>query len=191
VSFFAAPTMVKRLTADPAVRGADLSGLKTIIYGGAPMYVADASRAIDLFGPRLYQLFGQGESPMTITGLPQPEHAARTNLETCGYARTAVEVRVVDGEDRDLPPGEVGEILTRSDCVMAGYWRRPAETAEVLNYILLSFGQSSTPQTFVPYTPEEVRDLRENRVDDPLALRREIGARLQKAGLQLPPYEWD
>jgi mono/diheme cytochrome c family protein len=66
-----------------------------------------------------------------------------------------------------------------------------AETAEVLNYILLSFGQSSTPQTFVPYTPDEIRGLRENRVDDPLALRREIGARLRQAGLQLPPYEWD
>jgi long-chain acyl-CoA synthetase len=43
-----------------------------------------------------------------------------------------VEVRVVDGEDRDLPPGEVGEILTRSDCVMAGYWRNAEATAQTL-----------------------------------------------------------
>ena len=132
VSFFAAPTMIVRLLASPAAGGADLRKLKTITYGGAPMYVADAGRAIDLFGPRLYQLFGQGESPMTITGLPQSEHAARTNLETCGYARTGVEVRVVDGEDRDLPPGEVGEILTRSDCVMAGYWENPQASAQTL-----------------------------------------------------------
>ncbi|MDH4095685.1 MAG: long-chain fatty acid--CoA ligase [Betaproteobacteria bacterium] len=132
VSFFAAPTMIVRLLASPAAGDADLRNLKTITYGGAPMYVADAGRAIDLFGPRLYQLFGQGESPMTITGLPQPEHAARTHLETCGYARTGVEVRVVDDEDRDLPPGEVGEILTRSDCVMAGYWRNAEATAQAL-----------------------------------------------------------
>jgi hypothetical protein len=66
-----------------------------------------------------------------------------------------------------------------------------AETAAVLNYILLSFGQSSTPKTFVPYTPEEIRGLRESRVHDPLALRREIDERLEKEGLQLPPYEWD
>jgi long-chain acyl-CoA synthetase len=132
VSFFAAPTMIVRLLASPAAGGADLRNLKTITYGGAPMYVADAGRAIDLFGPRLYQLFGQGESPMTITGLAQSEHAARTNLETCGYARTGVEVRVVDGEDRDLPAGEVGEIVTRSDCVMAGYWRNPQATAQTL-----------------------------------------------------------
>ena len=135
-SFFAAPTMVVRLLASPAAR--PLPTLKTITYGGAPMYVADAVRAIELFGPRLYQLFGQGESPMTITGLPQPAHADKTHprylerLASCGYARTGVEVRVVDDADRDLPPGEVGEILTRSDCVMAGYWKNPEATAKTL-----------------------------------------------------------
>jgi len=133
VSFFAAPTMIVRLLASPAAGGADLRNLKTISYGGAPMYVADSLRAIDLFGPRLYQLFGQGESPMTITGLPQADHAARRNLESCGYARTGVEVRVADEEDRDLPAGEVGEILTRSDCVMKGYWENPQATAQTLH----------------------------------------------------------
>jgi hypothetical protein len=66
-----------------------------------------------------------------------------------------------------------------------------AETAQVLNYIVSSFGPISTPTTFVPYTPDEIRALREDRIDDPVAMRKEIGARLQKAGLQLPPYEWD
>jgi long-chain acyl-CoA synthetase len=132
VSFFAAPTMIVRLLASPAAGSADLRRLKTISYGGAPMYVADCERAIELFGPRLYQLFGQGESPMTITGLPQADHAARRKLESCGFARTGVEVRVVDDEDRSLPAGEVGEIVTRSDCVMAGYWRNPEATAKTL-----------------------------------------------------------
>ncbi len=86
------------------------------------MYVADSLRAIDLFGPRLYQLFGQGESPMTITGLPQVFHEKKQKLETCGYARTGVEVKVL----------ESGEIVTRSDCVMAGYWDNPEATAQAL-----------------------------------------------------------
>lgn len=132
VSFFAAPTMIVRLLASGAVGSADLRNLKTITYGGAPMYVADCLRAIELFGPRLYQLLGQGEAPMTITGLPQSDHAARHKLESCGHARTGVEVRVVDDADRDLPMGEVGEIVTRSDCVMAGYWENPEATAQTL-----------------------------------------------------------
>jgi long-chain acyl-CoA synthetase len=119
-SFFAAPTMIVRLLSSPAARTP--ATLKTITYGGAPMYVADALRAIDLFGPRLYQLFGQGESPMTITGLPQQFHAGKSKLETCGYARTGVEVKVL----------ESGEIVTRSDCVMAGYWGNPEATAQAL-----------------------------------------------------------
>lgn len=130
-SFFAAPTMIVRLLASPEARRP--RGLKTISYGGAPMYVADALRAIDLFGgEHLYQLFGQGESPMTITGLPQASHVAREKLDTCGVARTGVEVRVVDDKDRELPAGEVGEIVTRSDCVMAGYWDNPGASAKTL-----------------------------------------------------------
>jgi long-chain acyl-CoA synthetase len=119
-SFFAAPTMIVRLLASPAARPP--AGLKTITYGGAPMYLADCLRAIDLFGPRLYHLFGQGESPMTITGLPQDFHARKDKLETCGYARTGVDVKVL----------ESGEIVTRSDCVMAGYWNNPEATAQTL-----------------------------------------------------------
>src|SRR5205085_8567244 len=65
-SFFAAPTMVVRLLAAKTARSP--KGLRTLVYGGAPMYVADALRAIELFGSRLYQLYGQGEAPMTITG---------------------------------------------------------------------------------------------------------------------------
>ncbi len=129
-SFFAAPTMVVRLLASPAARAP--SGLKTLIYGGAPMYVADALRAIELFGPRLYQLYGQGEAPMTITGLSQENHSRRANLETCGIARTGVDVKVFNEKDEELPSGEAGEIVTRSDCVMAGYWKNPAATEQTL-----------------------------------------------------------
>jgi long-chain acyl-CoA synthetase len=138
VSMFAAPTMLTRLVRAPAVAAADLRNLRTIFYGGGPMYVADLERALELFGPRLYQLYGQGESPMTITGLTKRMHAEeryprwRQRLGSCGVPRTGVLVKTVDDADRELPPGEIGEVVTRSDCVMEGYWENPAATAETL-----------------------------------------------------------
>jgi long-chain acyl-CoA synthetase len=138
MSLFAAPTMVRRLAADRAVASADLSHLKTIIYGGAPMYLADLQDALGVFGPRLAQIYGQGETPMTITALSKADHAERDHprwrqrLQSVGFPRTDVEVRVADDADRDLPAGEIGEVLVRGDVVMAGYWNRPEATAETL-----------------------------------------------------------
>jgi long-chain acyl-CoA synthetase len=138
VSMFAAPTMVSRLINHPRANSADTRGLKTIIYGGAPMYVSDLERALELFGPKLYQLYGQGESPMTITGLDKAAHADRNHprylarLASAGVARTGVAVRVFGEDGRELPPGEVGEIVTKSDCVMKGYWKNPEANAKAL-----------------------------------------------------------
>ncbi len=138
MSFFAAPTMIKRLAGDPAIAGGDLSNLKTIIYGGAPMYLADLEDALAVFGPRLTQIYGQGETPMTITALSKADHADRNHprwrdrLQSVGSVRTDVEVRVVDDEDRELPVGEIGEIVVRGDVVMAGYWNQPEASAESL-----------------------------------------------------------
>ena len=138
MSLFAAPTMVKRLAGDRAVAAADLSHLKTIIYGGAPMYLPDLEEALDVFGPRLAQIYGQGETPMTITALSQADHADRDHprwrerLQSVGFPRTDVEVRVVDDAGRELPADEVGEVVVRGDVVMAGYWNQPDATAETL-----------------------------------------------------------
>lgn len=138
MSFFAAPIMVKRLAADTALAGADLSGLKTIIYGGAPMYLTDLEAALDTFGPRLAQIYGQGETPMTITSLSKAQHADRDHphwrdrMQSVGLPRTDVEVRVFGPNDRELPAGEVGEVVVRGDVVMAGYWDQPDATAETL-----------------------------------------------------------
>jgi acyl-CoA synthetase (AMP-forming)/AMP-acid ligase II len=138
VSFFAAPTMVVRTMNDGACAGARLNNLKCIMYGGAPMHLPDLKRALALFGPRLYQIYGQGECPMTITGLSKTDHARALAegdddaLASAGCARTGVEVRIVDAADHALPEGEIGEIATRSDCVMAGYWRDPDANAAAL-----------------------------------------------------------
>ncbi len=138
VSFFAAPTMVKRLATDAAIWSSDLNHLKTIIYGGAPMYLTDLEHALEVFGPRLAQIYGQGETPMTITALSAAHHADRTHprwqdhMQSVGVARTDVEVQVVDENDHEVPVGEIGEVIVRGDVVMAGYWQQPDATAETL-----------------------------------------------------------
>jgi long-chain acyl-CoA synthetase len=138
VTMFGAPTMVTRLVTNPSIEHADTRNLKTLYYGGGPMYVADLQKALRLLGPKLFQLYGQGESPMTITGLSRRQHAECDHprylerLGSCGVARTGVAIKVVDDEDRELPTGEVGEIITKSGCVMAGYWGNEAATAETL-----------------------------------------------------------
>ncbi|TMI98526.1 MAG: long-chain fatty acid--CoA ligase [Alphaproteobacteria bacterium] len=136
MSMFAAPTMVKRMVDhDGAV---DPSSVRTIVYGGAPMYVEDALRALDRFGPRLAQIYGQGEAPMTITALSKQDIADREHprwlerLGSAGRPYACVEVMIADGEDRALPAGEAGEILCRGDVVMPGYWRNPDATAQTL-----------------------------------------------------------
>jgi long-chain acyl-CoA synthetase len=136
-SLFVAPTMVRRLVDAPESGSADTTKLATIVYGGGPMYLKDCLTALDVFGPRLSQVYGQGESPMTITGLSKRDHADTSHprylerLGSVGTARSVVEVAV--GEvGRFLPPGELGEVLVRGDVVMAGYWELPAATADAL-----------------------------------------------------------
>ncbi|SLN23940.1 acyl-CoA synthetase [Oceanibacterium hippocampi] len=137
-SLFAAPTMVKRLLLSPAIADLDLEHLDSIIYGGAPMYVEELKQALAAFGPRLWQAFGQGEAPCTITYLPKKLHLdigdgrLEQRLASVGIARTGVEVRVVDGDDNDVPPGETGEVIVRGDVVMVGYWNNPEATAAAL-----------------------------------------------------------
>ncbi|MEM9682595.1 MAG: AMP-binding protein [Pseudomonadota bacterium] len=133
---FAAPTMVKRLVEHGSDAGTE--NLKTVVYGGGPMYVADAKAALDRFGGKLVQIYGQGESPMTITFVSRAVHNDHRHprweerLGSVGMAQSVVEVRVADDDDRTLPPGEAGEVLVRGDAVMAGYWRNPDATTETL-----------------------------------------------------------
>lgn len=136
VVFFAAPTMVRRLVECPSELPAD--NLKAILYGGAPMYLEDLFAAIERFGPRLAQLYGQGESPMTITALSADVIADRTHprwrerLGSVGIPQSAVEVRAMAPGGRLLAPGEIGEVVVRGETVMRGYWNDPVASAETL-----------------------------------------------------------
>jgi len=138
VLLFAAPTMVKRLIAAPSLSDTRLERLKCIVYGGGPMYVEDCKAAFAALGRRLAQIYGQGETPMTITAMDRATLAdaiARDDearLASVGIAQTGVEIRIGDTADRALPQGEIGEILVRAPTVMQAYWRNPDASARAL-----------------------------------------------------------
>lgn len=139
-SSFLAPTMVQMLLDDPARTSHDLTTLKNVVYGGGPMYVELLKQALQAFGPVFHQIYGQGEAPMTCAAMPKWEvsvdniadAAALRRLASAGREMPGVRLRIVDEEDHDVPSGQPGEILVRSDLVMTGYWNRPEASEETL-----------------------------------------------------------
>lgn len=135
-SSFLAPTMVQRLVATGRRCPANL---RTVVYGGGPMYVDSLKKAMAAFGPIFAQLYGQGEAPMTITGLRRADHLSETGwaddatLGSVGYARSGVDVAVVDEDGNPVGVDEVGEIVCRGEVVMSGYWNNPDATAKTLD----------------------------------------------------------
>lgn len=134
VAMFLAPTMVQRLRDHVLASGDDPGDLRLIVYGGGPMYVSEMRRALDVFGPVFAQIYGQGETPMTITGLTIEDHidASDAILGSVGRARANTQVRIADADGNALPAGELGEILVRGPSVMQGYWHMPEATVEAL-----------------------------------------------------------
>lgn len=134
---FLAPTQIIKMLEEYEPGEFDLSSLRAICYGGAPIYVEHLRNAISAFGPVFAQIYGQGEAPITITGLNAAEHArllaaGDSRIGSAGTVRTDVEARCVDENDVEVPPGQAGEIVVRGDIVMQGYWSNPEATAETM-----------------------------------------------------------
>jgi len=138
------PTMLKWVVDDPDFHKYDLSSLKVITYGAAPMPFAVIQKAIEgLPGVRFINAFGQTETASTITALGPEDHVLKGTEEevakklkrlesSIGKPLPDVEVKIVDEQGHALPPNEVGEILAKGTRIMTGYWEDDEKTSKVM-----------------------------------------------------------
>jgi len=133
---FLVPAMINRLVNYPGVEAFDLSSLRSVMYGAAPMAPALVERAIELFGPILVQGYGAGETCSLVTVLTErdhlPENGDLRRLASCGRCYFETDLRVVDERFEDVTPGQIGEIVVKGPDIMKGYWQAPELTAEVM-----------------------------------------------------------
>jgi len=134
---FLVPTVVQALLEVPNIELADLSSLKWLMYGAAPMGDVLLRRAMDTLRCEFIQAYGMTETSGTVLQLPPADHVPEGPraklLKSVGRAIDWVQLRVVDpATQQDVPVGEVGEIWIQSEMLMSGYWRKPSETAEIM-----------------------------------------------------------
>ena len=133
---FLVPAMINRLVNVPGVERFDLSSLRLVMYGAAPMAPALVKRAIALFGPILAQGYGAGETCSLVTVLTERDHLIEgddhSRLASCGRCYFETDLRVVNEDFEDVRPGEIGEIVVKGPDIMQGYWQAPELTAEVM-----------------------------------------------------------
>jgi len=133
------PTQLVALLSTPTLKEYDFSSLKRIWYAASPMPTELLKKGMELFGPIFMQAYGQSESGPNITFLPKRSHQVLNRpieeqriLASCGRPCIGVHARIVNEKNRDVKPGEVGEIVVQSKFIMAEYWRKPDETRSVI-----------------------------------------------------------
>ena len=128
------PTMAVSLLGVPDFAAHDLSSLKIMSYGAAPMPAAlrDALMA-RLPGCGLLQSYGMTETSAVVTMLPPRWHdPARGKNDTAGRALAGIDLRIADAANNPVLNGTVGEIQVRGPTVMQGYWNKPELTARTI-----------------------------------------------------------
>ncbi|MBU1359008.1 MAG: long-chain-fatty-acid--CoA ligase [Gammaproteobacteria bacterium] len=142
------PTMLFRVLESQRLKSTDISSIVTIGYGSAPMPTERIERLQEVFGNVLIQGYGMTEISSIAAYLDKQDHREaagdRSRLNSCGRAAFGTELRVVDEDDRDVKPGEIGEIVFRGPQVMSGYWNEPDKTAETMRNGWLHSGDMAT-----------------------------------------------
>lgn len=132
-TMFIVPTMIQRLISSPLFEATDLSSLRSVMYGGAPIPVERLEPLIERIGPALIHILGMTEAPYPICTLQREEHwIGNPKLGCIGRPTTICEVKLVDEDGHEVKSGEVGEILIRGENVMDGYWNDEEATRAVL-----------------------------------------------------------
>jgi acyl-CoA synthetase (AMP-forming)/AMP-acid ligase II len=133
---FMVPTMIKRLIEHSRFPEYDVSALKLVLYGAAPIDSALLAHAVKaLPAADFCQLYGMTELAPVVTALPSWCHRRADmvdKLRSAGRPVSIAEVRIVDQQGRPVPVGTAGEITVRGPMVMAGYWGKPEQSAEAL-----------------------------------------------------------
>lgn len=121
------PTMLGMLMALPGIEQRDFSSVERVIYGASPMPRPLMRRALELWGPRFTQYYGQTEAPLCITVLPPEDHAdpEAGRLASCGKPSVDCEIRLIDSDGNEVPEGEPGEIAVRAPFACVGYLDAP------------------------------------------------------------------
>jgi acyl-CoA synthetase (AMP-forming)/AMP-acid ligase II len=144
------PAMILALLNTPGVGDADMGRLRTMVYGASPIPVEVLRRAIETFRCGFIQGYGQTEATAVLTVLAAVDHVLDgpaekvRRLQSCGREVYGCEVRVVDENDADVRPGEIGEVIARGGQLMAGYWKMPEATAATLRDGWLRTGDLAT-----------------------------------------------
>ncbi|MEU6147528.1 AMP-binding protein [Streptomyces sp. NPDC047081] len=135
---FLPPTVIYRLLELPGLAERDLSSLRYLLYGAAPMSTAKLRRALEVFGPVLMGGYGQVEAFASISYLRPEEHfvdgriGPDERLSSVGRPFPLIKVRIFDEKGHECGPGEAGEICVQGDLVMAGYYRNEEATASTI-----------------------------------------------------------
>lgn len=125
------PAVMLFLTELPQCRTADFSALKHITYGTAPISPELLRRCLEIFKCRFSQVYGLTETAGPFTALTH-EHHVGERLWSCGRPMFGAQARIVDANDIDLPPRQIGEIVYRGESLMVGYWGRAADTEQAM-----------------------------------------------------------
>src|SRR5712692_3470574 len=156
---FLVPAALLFLTSLPESQGADYSALRNIAYGASPITPELLKRSIQTFGCRFTQVYGLTETTGAITFLQQDEHVGERFM-SCGRSGFGHDLKVVGPDGKDVPAGEIGEIVYRGPGTMAGYWRKEGETKEAIRDGWFHTGDAGTmdAEGFI-YIKDRIKDM--------------------------------